>query len=80
MHQDGKSSSFAWWLPFSFTWSVFMERFCEKLTREVDLRREFSFANDRVSWLQGYEIMIKRLYGIYISGELHLQNVNSEWF
>lgn len=42
MHQDGKSSSFAWWLPFSFTWSVFMERFCEKLTREVDLRKESS--------------------------------------
>ena len=42
MHQDGKSSSFAWWLPFSFTWSVFMERFCEKLTREVDLREESS--------------------------------------
>lgn len=68
-------------VPFSFTWSVFVERFCEKLTREVDLREECSVVQmTRVSWLQGCEITIQRLYGIYISGELHLQNVNSEWF
>ena len=64
---------------------IYMKCFYGKILWETNQRsgfkkREFSFANDRVSWLQGYEIMIKRLYGIYISGELHLQNVNSEWF
>lgn len=84
MLQNWKGSSCAWWLPLSITWSVFYGEILWKTNQGGGFKwREFSCANQIVSWLQDWlncGIIIKRRYGVCTPGELHKQNINSEWF